>query len=125
MRRLFVALPLVVLFAAVCYAVDYPLTVTGVEVEGAVNIRRTQILREIAFDKNDVIEEAEISTASQAVYDLGWFSEVLPEVREDGTVVFEVVEYPLIERIEIAGNINTEEMSIFGWTFYEGPILPT
>ncbi|MBN1858934.1 BamA/TamA family outer membrane protein [Candidatus Bipolaricaulota bacterium] len=125
MRHLFVALSLVILVAASCFAVEYPLTVAGVEVEGAVNIRSTQILREVPFGKNDVVEEAEIGSAAQAVYDLGWFSEVLPEVRDDGTVVLQVVEYPLIERIEIVGNINTEKMSIFGWTFYEGPILPT
>ena len=125
MRRLFLALPLVVLFAAVCYAVDYPLTVAGVEVEGAVNIRSTRILREVSFRKNDVIEEAEVSAASQAVYDLGWFSEVLPEVRDDGTVVFQVVENPVVEEIHISGNINTEKVMLFGRTLYEGPILST
>lgn len=125
MRRLFVALSLVVLVAAAGYAADYPLTVAGVEVEGAVNIRSSQILREIPFRKRDAIEEEEIAAASQAIYDLGWFSEVLPEVRDDGTVVFHVVEHPLIEAIEVSGNINTEKIAIFGWTLYEGPILAT
>jgi len=125
MRRLFVALPLMVLLAAACYAAGEQITVAGVEVEGAVNIRTTRILREVEFRRNDVIDEAEVATAAQAIYNLGWFSEVLPEVRDDGTVVFQVVEYPVVEAIDISGNINTEKITIFGRTLYEGPILVT
>ncbi|UCF09995.1 MAG: BamA/TamA family outer membrane protein, partial [Candidatus Bipolaricaulota bacterium] len=77
----------------------------------------------ISLRRGREASEDDVKAASRAVYDLGWFREVYPEIAEDGTVVFHVVEHPVVEEIEISGNINEEVFAPFGVTLLKGPII--
>jgi outer membrane protein insertion porin family len=107
------------------FAVEYPITVTAISVEGNVEIRARQILDVVPFHVGDSIAESDLKAASQAIYDLDWFSEVVPRVGTDGSVVFQVVENPVIREIEILGNVNTKTYHLFGISLYSTPIMPT
>jgi outer membrane protein assembly factor BamA len=48
---------------------------------------------------------------------------VLPRFLDDGTIVFRVVENPIVESIEISGNVNEETLTVFGLTILRGPIV--
>lgn len=108
-------------------AVQYPLTVTDLEVEGNDEIRFKDILDTIHFNVGSSIEEADLREASQAIYDLGWFSEVTLDrnVLETGRVIFQVVENPVIRKIEISGNTHRRDFMFFGLKLFDEPIMPT
>ena len=74
------------------WAVQYPVTISGVDIEGTVEILDRDVLEVIGFEVGDEVSQSDLRAASQAVFDLGWFSEVAPEVGEGGELVFHVVE---------------------------------
>jgi outer membrane protein insertion porin family len=127
-KRLLGGLAFVVLMglaAFSAFAVEYPIDVTAISVQGNVEIRTKQILDVVPFHVGDSISESDLKAASQAIYDLDWFSEVAPSVGSDGSIVFKVVENPVIQEIVIQGNINEKTYSLFGVPLYSTKIMPT
>ncbi|MCK5248177.1 hypothetical protein KAR02_14830, partial [Candidatus Bipolaricaulota bacterium] len=119
---LFVAL---IATSAIGWAAQYPLTVLDLSVEGNDEIKLRDILEVVHFEVGDAIEEADLRAASQAIYDLGWFDEVAldRDELEDGNVIFQVVENPVIQEIVITGNINRRDYSLFGIKLFDAPIM--
>ena len=111
--------------ATTAIAADLPLTVLGIEIEGNVEIRTKEILDVIPFHVGDIISNDDLKEASQAIYDLGWFSEVIPTIDDAGLLLFHLVENPVLKTIEITGNVNTEPFEIFGTTLFSTPIMPS
>ena len=120
-----VVLVLLVGLSVAGWAVQYPLTVSAIEIEGTVKIKDRDVLRAIGFDVGDEVSETDLRTASQAIFDLGWFGEVAPEVGEDGAITFHVVENPVIREIVITGNTHRKWYSVFGVRLFNLPIVPT
>lgn len=109
---------------AVAQTVDFPVVVSEIQITGNVEIASQEILEAVSIHPDDEIGEEDLKAASQAIYDLGWFSEVMPSVDVGGTIVFNVVEYPKVKRIEITGNVNKEAFELFGLTLFRMPIMP-
>ncbi|MFC2078491.1 outer membrane protein assembly factor [Candidatus Bipolaricaulota bacterium] len=129
MTRKITGLVLIALIAitAVGWAVQYPLTVQSVSVEGNDEIWLRDILKAVHFEVGTVIEEEDLRTASQSIYDLGWFGEVGMDrdALEDGDVVFQVVENPVIREIVIEGNISRRDYRLFGIKLFDARIMPS
>lgn len=108
-----------------CAAAEFPLDVTSITIEGYNEIKADAILSAVGFGAGDLVTEENVRTASQAIYDLGWFSEVLPRVSDDGSIVFSVTENPVVEEFEITGNINRRIYSLFGAKLFDAAIVST
>jgi len=106
-------------------AAQYPVTVTSIVIDGIVEIPEKDVLDVIEFAAGDSVYESDLKAASQAVYDLGWFGEVLPSVSNDGAMTFSVTEYPVIGEIEITGNDYRVSYDLFGITLFRLPIVAT
>jgi len=106
-------------------AVQYPMTVSSVEIEGTIEIKDRDVLEVIGFEVGEEILQSDVRAASQAIFDLGWFSEVAPEVGEGGEIVFRVVENPVVREIVITGNTHRRWYSAFGIRLFSLPIVPT
>jgi outer membrane protein assembly factor BamA len=104
-------------------AIEYPFEVSEILVEGNEEIRERTIANAIDLRCGREASQEDVKASSQAIYDLGWFSEVYPEISEDGVITFHVVEYPVVEEIIVAGNVNDEVLSILGVTLLRGPII--
>lgn len=111
--------------AATLRAAEFPVVISGVKVEGNKEIRAEEILKVVKLKAGQQVAEEDLKKAAQAVFDLGWFSEVLPEVDATGTVLFRVVENPVVEKIEITGNVNKEAFELFGITLFRAQIMST
>lgn len=120
-----VAFVLLVGLSVAGWAVEYPVTVSAVEIEGTVKIKDKEILEVIGFQTGDEVYESDLRAASQAVFDLGWFSEVAPEVGENGEITLHVVENPVIREIVITGNDYRQWYSVFGVRLFNLPIVST
>ena len=116
---------LVVGLAWGAWAVDFPLTVAEIRVDGTAEIRDREVFDVVFFKVGDSVNEADVSAAAQAVLDLGWFSEVDPRLGEDGVLTFHVVENPVVSEIAITGNVNKRSFSLFGVKLFELPIIST
>ncbi|MCK4600737.1 BamA/TamA family outer membrane protein [Candidatus Bipolaricaulota bacterium] len=106
-------------------ATDFPLTVAGIQVDGNTKIRTQEIRKAVPFHLSDEITADDLKSASQAIFDLGWFSEVIPEVDEEGMILFRVVENPVVDKVEITGNVNKESIEILGLTLFRARIMPS
>ncbi len=107
------------------WAVQYPMTVTSIDIDGTIEIKDKDVLEVVGFQVGDEVSESDLKAASRAIFDLGWFSEVAPEVGENGGVVFHVVENPVIREIVITGNTHRRWYSVFGVRLFSLPIVPT
>ena len=116
---------IIILATVATYATTFPVHVTKITVHGNVRISTLDIMAVIPFHVGDTITASQLKQASQKIYDLGWFSEVVPSVTDNGEVTFNVKENPVIKKIEITGNINKESFGIFGITLFRTPIMPT
>ena len=127
MRRLVFGLALLLLMglSVLGWAIEYPLTVSDIAIDGTEEIKHRDVLEVVGFEIGDEIYESDLRAASQAIFDLGWFSEVLPDVGEDGRIVFGVVEYPVVREIVITGNVNRRWYYGFGLRLFSLPIVPT
>jgi outer membrane protein assembly factor BamA len=106
--------------------VAFPIQITQISIEGNERVATRDVLKAIPFKVGDTLnEQADLKPASQAIFDLGWFSEVLPEVAQDGRVSFRVAENPVVERIEVIGNTNKRDYSVFGVKLFSALIVPT
>lgn len=110
-------------FGVVCSGVQFPMQVSAIAVEGNEEIRDAKILNVVKFKVGDEIGESEIKNSSQAIYDLGWFSEVAPQIGEDGSVTFRVVENAVIRSFEFTGNVNEKTYQLFGITLFKAKIM--
>ena len=120
-----VAFILLVGFSIATWAAQFPMTVSAIDIDGTVKIKDKDVLEATGFAVGDEVNEADLRAASQAIFDLGWFSEVAPDVGEDGTVTFHVVENPVIREIVITGNTHRRWYSAFGVRLFSLPIVPT
>lgn len=83
------------------------LKVKGIEIRGNKLVAASEIMKAVTFKREQVITEEDIKKSVQNILDLGYFQRVMPDYRkvEGGIeVIFEVIENPKIERIEIVGN---------------------
>ncbi|MGY4706697.1 BamA/OMP85 family outer membrane protein [Candidatus Bipolaricaulota sp. J31] len=81
-------------------------TVGRIEIVGNVHVPIEEILKTIGFQEGDTIDALRVKEAAKALEETGYFAQVKPELAvENETVVvrFYLVEYPLIERIELRG----------------------
>jgi outer membrane protein assembly factor BamA len=106
-------------------AADFPLTVSAIRIDGNVKIREGEIIDVVTFHSGDEITADDLKASSQAIFDLGWFSEVIPEVDAAGEVVFHVTENPVVKKVEITGNVNKEPFEVLGFTLFRAPIMPS
>ncbi|UCF10555.1 MAG: hypothetical protein JSW65_02465, partial [Candidatus Bipolaricaulota bacterium] len=67
-------------FAIGASAVEYPFEVSDILVEGNEEIRTRTITGAISLRRGREASEDDVKAASRAVYDLGWFREVYPEI---------------------------------------------
>ncbi len=111
--------------ATTVMAADFPITVSGIKVEGNAKITTAKILAAVKFHDGQLITADDLKASSQAIYNLGWFSEVIPGTQTSGEVVFQVKENPVVEKIDITGNVNEEPFEIFGITLFKAPIMPS
>lgn len=124
MRKVGWILLLILLLASVTtMAVEFPLTVSDVRIEGVVEISEDDLLGIILFQVGDEIGADELRAGSQAIFDLGWFSEVIPKIGDAGEIVFHVVENPVVRKVEITGNVNKEPFEILGVTLFRTKIM--
>ena len=104
----------------------FPIQITQISIEGNDRVATRDIQKAIPFKVGDTLNmQADLKPASQAIFDLGWFSEVLPELTQDGRVSFRVAENPVIEKIEITGNTNLRDISVFGVKLFSVHIMET
>jgi len=125
-KRLFVlSLAMILVWSIAALAAVFPLTISKIEIDGNEEIHTREILDAVSIEPGNQITASELKAASQAIYELGWFSEVIPEIDEERTLIFHVKENPLLTTIEITGNINTEPFELFGITLFRPLIMPT
>lgn len=91
-------------------------TITAIVIEGNVRISSKEILSIIVSKIGDQLLEPKLMRDQQAVYDMGYFSNVKVETQnfEGGVkLVFRVLENPEIKEIEITGNkiVPTDKIS--------------
>jgi len=103
---------------------EFPVSVSEIVIEGTVKIRDRDLLSVVGFSAGDEVEAVDLKAASQAIFDLGWFSEVMPRV-EGGRVTFRVVENPVIREIVITGNVNRRPFRILGLKLFDYRIMST
>jgi len=118
-----VIIGLLLAIGVAAFAADFPVTVSAIAVEGNDKISTHDILAVVKFHPGDEITAADLKKASQAIYDLGWFSEVVPSVEDGGKVIFRVKENPVVKKIEISGNDYRESYGLFGVTLFRYPIV--
>lgn len=97
---------LLVLIVGARLLAQTPFTVGRIEIVGNVHVPTAEILKAIGFEEGDTVDALRVKAAAKALEDMGYFAQVKPELSvEDDTVVvrFHLVEYPLIEEIEIRG----------------------
>jgi len=123
-RVLILSLAMILVWSVAILAAVFPLTISKIAIDGNEKIQAGEILDVVGFEPEQQITANELKTASQAIYELGWFSEVIPEISEEGTLIFHVVENPVVTTIEITGNINTEPFELFGITLFRPLIMP-
>jgi len=104
----------------------FPIQITQISIAGNDRVATRDIQKAVPFKVGDTLNmQADLKPASQAIFDLGWFSEVLPELTQDGRVSFRVAENPVIEKIEITGNTNLRDISVFGVKLFSVHIMET
>jgi outer membrane protein assembly factor BamA len=104
----------------------FPIQITQIDIAGNDHVAARDILKAIPLKVGDTLSEySDLQPTSQAILDLGWFNEVNPELTQDGRVRFNVVENPVIEQIEISGNTNLRDISVFGVKLFSLRIMPT
>jgi outer membrane protein insertion porin family len=104
----------------------FPIQITQISIEGNDRVAVRDIEKAIPFKVGDTLNaQVDLKPASQAIFDLGWFSEVLPELTQDGRVSFRVAENAVIDRIEITGNMNLRDISVFGVKLFSVRIMQT
>ena len=118
-------LALVAAISVTGWALQYPVAVSGIAIEGNTEVKDRELLDVLSFEIGSEIGESDLRASSQAIFDLGWFSEVMPDVSDDGHVVFHVVENPVVREIVITGNVNRKTYSLLGVDLFSLRIMPS
>ncbi len=106
-------------------AVEFPFIVSDIMIAGNVEISDAEIITAVTFQIGDEIGAEQLRKSSQAIFDMGWFSEVIPEFGDGGEILFRVVENPVVRKVEITGNVNKEPFELFGFTLFRTQIMPS
>ncbi len=102
------ALALVLTMSA--HAVD-PFQASDIRIDGLKRVSSGSVFDALTIQPGDRVTDADISLATRALFETGFFDQV--EVRAEGDVlVIEVTERPAVSRIDIEGNqaIKTEDL---------------
>ncbi len=90
-----------------CLAAAQAFVAGRIEVVGNVHITAREILAAVPFKAGDTVTREQVLAARDAILDLGYFSEVSPELAfEEGDLIvlrFRVVEFPKIGHVAIEG----------------------
>ena len=104
----------------------FPIQITQITIEGNDHVTARDVEKAISLKVGDTLnEQSDLKTSSEGIFALGWFSEVLPEITQDGRVAFHVVENPVVETIEITGNTNEQDVKLLGLTLFRIHTMPT
>src|SRR6056300_591903 len=106
-------LPLSALALALAISVHAaePFQASDIRIDGLKRVSSGSVFDALTIQPGDRVTDADISMATRALFETGFFDQV--EVRADGDVlVIEVTERPAVSRIEIEGNqaIKTEDL---------------
>jgi len=88
-----------------------PFQAEDIRIDGLQRVSSGSVFDALTLQPGDRVTDADISAATRALFDTGFFDQV--EVRADGNVlVISVTERPAVSRIEIEGNqaIKTEDL---------------
>ncbi len=88
-----------------------PFQAEDIRIDGLQRVSSGSVFDALALQPGDRVTDADISAATRALFETGFFDQV--EVRADGNVlVISVTERPAVSRIEIEGNqaIKTEDL---------------
>lgn len=130
-KQFFAALTLVAallgsVVAAIGADLAFPIHVTAIEIDGNAEVKTRDVAEALPLKVGDVLAAyADLQPTSQAILDLGWFSEVLPELTQEGVVTFRVTENPVVKKIVITGNTHTKPIEVFGVRLFSVRIMPT
>ncbi|MEE2820944.1 MAG: outer membrane protein assembly factor BamA [Pseudomonadota bacterium] len=97
-------------FAMSAHAVD-PFQASDIRIDGLKRVSSGSVFDALTIQPGDRVTDADISLATRALFETGFFDQV--EVRAEGDVlVIEVTERPAVSRIDIEGNqaIKTEDL---------------
>jgi len=103
----------------------FPITVTTITFEGLDGIRQRDVMDEIEIRPGDEVLQSDLRTAAEAIYEMGYFREVLPEVVDEGEVVFRLTEFPRIRKITITGNDSKHWFELFGFKLFKYRVVST
>jgi outer membrane protein assembly factor BamA len=81
-------------------------SVDRLEIVGNQNIPASEILAKLGFKAGDLIDREKVLAGKKALEEMGYFSQVTPEVVREGAEVvvrYRVVEYPKIKEVRIQG----------------------
>ncbi|HMA60881.1 MAG TPA: BamA/TamA family outer membrane protein [Halanaerobiales bacterium] len=132
MKKRFILLVLSVLIitvmaSTVISAQSQDQSITAIEIQGNENIMRSEILSEVETKVGDSFNSEQIKSDMQSIYDLGYFQDVKVNFQnfEGGLkVIFNVVENPKIQEINIEGLEVYDKAQIIDWLgVREGSIL--
>ena len=106
-------LPLSALALAIAISVHAaePFQASDIRIDGLKRVSSGSVFDALTIQPGDRVTDADISIATRALFDTGFFDQV--EVRADGDVlVIEVTERPAVSRIDIEGNqaIKTDDL---------------
>ena len=106
-------LPLSALALALAISVHAaePFQASDIRIDGLKRVSSGSVFDALTIQPGDRVTEADISLATRALFETGFFDQV--EVRADGDVlVIEVTERPAVSRIDIEGNqaIKTDDL---------------
>lgn len=105
---------------------SFPIQITEIAIEGNDRVKDRDVEKALSLEVGDTLDSfSDLQPVSQAILDLGWFSEVVPNLTQDGRLTFRVVENPVIGKIEITGNTHTRDMSLFGVKLFSVRLMPT
>ncbi|MCO8087529.1 outer membrane protein assembly factor BamA [Acinetobacter indicus] len=102
--HLFMPLALVSAMAAVqqVYAVD-EFIVRDIQIDGLVRLTPANVYGMIPVNSGDRVNDATIANAIRSLYATGLFDDI-KAAQQDDTLVFQVVERPIISKVEFKGN---------------------
>ncbi len=123
MKKRFILLALSVLLITVIAspiisAQSQEQSITAIEIQGNENIMRSEILSAVEIEVGDQFNSDQIKSDMQSIYDLGYFQDVKVNFQnfEGGLkVIFNVVENPKIQEINIEGLEVYDKAQVVEW----------
>ena len=109
--RCTIPLSAIALALAISAQAAEPFQASDIRIDGLKRVSSGSVFDALTIQPGDRVTDADISLATRALFETGFFDQV--EVRADGDVlVIEVTERPAVSRIDIEGNqaIKTEDL---------------